>query len=50
MLDLVPRLRRFAELEIPDDVELALITMSPATIDRRLAPDRAKLQRSEAVR
>ncbi len=44
MAELVPRLRRFQELHISDDTELALIAMSPATIDRRLAPDRAKLQ------
>jgi len=44
MAELVPRLRRFEELTISDDTELALIAMSPATMDRRLAPDRAKLQ------
>ncbi len=44
MTELVPRLRRFGELKISDDTELALIAMSPATMDRRLAPDRAKLQ------
>jgi len=44
MAELVPRLRRFGELKISDDTELALIAMSPATMDRRLAPDRAKLQ------
>ena len=44
MVELVPRLRRFGELMISDDIELALIAMSPATMDRRLAPDRAKLQ------
>lgn len=43
MADLVPRLRRFGELEVTEEVAAALISMSPATIDRRLAPDRAKL-------
>ena len=43
MVELVPRLRRFGELVITDDTELALLAMSPATIDRRLAPDRAKM-------
>lgn len=43
MRELVPRLRRFEELRIADDTELALLAMSPATMDRRLAPDRAKL-------
>ena len=44
MSELVPTLRRFDELLISDDTELALLAMSPATMDRRLAPDRAKLQ------
>lgn len=44
MAELVPRLRRFGELKISDDMEMALIAMSPATMDRRLASDRAKLQ------
>jgi len=43
MDELVPRLRRLRELAITDEVACALIAMSPATIDRRLAPDRAKL-------
>ena len=43
MAELVPRLRRFQELVITDDAELALLAISPATMDRRLAPDRAKL-------
>ena len=42
MAELVPRLRRFDELLISDDTELALLAMSPATMDRRLAADRAK--------
>ena len=43
MGDLVPRLRRFAELEVTDEVAAALVVMSPATMDRRLAPDRATM-------
>lgn len=43
MGDLVPRLRRFGELDITEETAAALQQMSPATIDRRLAPDRAKL-------
>ena len=43
MSELVPTLRRFDELLVSDDTELALLAMSPATMDRRLAPDRAKL-------
>ena len=43
MAELVPRLRRFQELVITDDAGLALLAMSPATMGRRLAPDRAKL-------
>jgi len=43
MGDLVPRLRRFEELDVTDATALALVAMSPATMDRRLAPDRAKL-------
>ncbi len=43
MDELVPTLRRFGELEIADEVAVSLPAMSPATIDRRLAPDRAKL-------
>jgi hypothetical protein len=39
--DLVARLRRFGELEISDETAALLVVMSPATIDRRLAPDRA---------
>ena len=41
--DLVPRLRRFGELEVSEETAARLVAMSPATIDRRLAPDRAKL-------
>lgn len=41
--DLVPRLRRFKELQIDDATEALLLKIAPATIDRRLKPDRAKL-------
>lgn len=41
--DLVPRLRRQGELDIDDDTEALLLQIAPATIDRRLADDRAKL-------
>jgi len=44
MAEWVPRLRRFGELKISDDIELALIAMSPATMDRQLVADRAKFQ------
>ncbi len=40
MGELVPTLRRFRELMITDDVACPLIALSPATMDRRLAPDR----------
>ena len=43
MAELVPRLRRFRELMITDEVAAALIAVSPATMDRRLAADRAKM-------
>ncbi len=38
---LVETLRRHGELNITDQTAAALLAMSPATIDRRLAPDRA---------
>ena len=41
--DLVPVLRAFGELRIGDETATAVCSMSAATIDRRLAPDRAKL-------
>ena len=41
--DLVPRLRRLGELQIDDDTAALLVKIAPATIDRRLAADRAKL-------
>jgi len=43
MAELVPRLRRFEDLDVTDEVASALIAMSPATMDLRLAealPDR----------
>ncbi|MFN2538717.1 MAG: transposase family protein [Mycobacteriales bacterium] len=43
MAELVPTLRRFAELDISDELAVALLAMSPATMDRRLAPDRAAM-------
>ncbi|MCO4261537.1 transposase family protein [Pseudarthrobacter sp. MDT3-26] len=41
--DLVPRLRRFEELQIDDGTAGLLLRIAPATIDRRLKADRAKL-------
>ena len=41
---LVPTLRRFGELDISDQTAAALMTMSPATMDRRLAPARAAMR------
>lgn len=41
--DLVPRLRRLGELKIDDETAALLLRIAPATIDRRLAADRAKL-------
>ncbi len=40
MAELVVRLRRFEELIIPDVTAALLISMSAATMDRRLGPDR----------
>jgi hypothetical protein len=42
--DLVPRLRRFKELRIDAVTAAQLLKISPATIDRRLKADRAKLE------
>ncbi len=42
--DLVPVLRMFGELTITDETATVVCAMSAATIDRRLAPDQAKLQ------
>ena len=43
MADLVPRLRRFGELKITDEVALALLAMGASTMDRRLAAARAAM-------
>ena len=43
MDDLVVRLRRFGELDIDDQIAAALLRMSPATIDRRLAWEGARM-------
>jgi hypothetical protein len=42
--ELVPTLRRFGELDVSEEVAVAQRGMSAATIDRRLAADRAKLE------
>lgn len=42
--ELVAVLRRYGELAIDDDIAALLVSMSAATIDRRLAPERAKHQ------
>lgn len=44
MADLVASLRAHRELVITDEVATQLVAMSAATIDRRLAPDRAELR------
>lgn len=41
--DLVPRMRRLGELDIDDVTAALLLRIAPATIDRRLKADRAKL-------
>lgn len=41
--DLVPRLRRLGELDVDDPTAAQLLKIAPATIDRRLKTDRAKL-------
>jgi hypothetical protein len=41
--ELVVRLRRFGELEVSEETAAALSRMSAATIDRRLAADRAAM-------
>ena len=43
MVDLVATLRCFGELEVSDEVAALLVVMSPATMDRRLAPDLAAM-------
>ena len=42
--ELVAVLRRYGELVIDEDTAALLVSMSAATIDRRLAPERARLQ------
>ena len=44
MGELVATLRRFGELDVSDELAGALTGMSPATMDRRLAPDRAAMR------
>jgi len=44
MAELVATLRRFGELVISDELAVALVRMSPATMDRRLAPERAAMR------
>jgi hypothetical protein len=43
LVELVPVLRRYRELDIDDDTAALLMSMSAATIDRRLAPARSTL-------
>ncbi|MGH3743897.1 MAG: integrase catalytic domain-containing protein [Mycobacteriales bacterium] len=43
MGELVASLRRFGELDLSKETAAALVAMSPATMDRRLADDRAAL-------
>src|SRR5450631_961027 len=43
MAEPMPTLRRFGELDVSDQVAAALVAMSPATMDRRLAADRAAM-------
>src|ERR1035437_9757919 len=43
MGELVATLRRFGELDVSDELAAALTAMSPAPMDRRLAPDRAAM-------
>jgi hypothetical protein len=40
---IVPLLRRDGDIELDDDEAALLVSMSPATIDRHLAPERARL-------
>jgi hypothetical protein len=42
--ELVAVLRHFGELALDEDTAVLLVSMSAATIDRRLAPERAKCQ------
>lgn len=41
--DMVPRLRRLGELDVDEATAALLLKIAPATIDRRLSGDRAKL-------
>ena len=43
LIDLVPRLRSFSELDIDDATAAKLLKIAPATIDRRLKAERSKL-------
>lgn len=43
LIDLVPRLRKFGELNITDATAANLLKIAPATIDRRLKAERGKL-------
>ena len=43
LVELVPVLRRYRELDIGEDTAALLVSMSAATIDRRLSPARSKL-------
>lgn len=43
LIDLVPRLRAFSELDINDETAAKLLKIAPATIDRRLKAERGKL-------
>jgi hypothetical protein len=47
--ELVAVLRRFRELDIDDDTAALLVSMSAATIDRRLAGERARLHQRGRV-
>ena len=42
--EIVDRLRAVGELKVTDDVRDRLVSISAATIDRRLAGDRARLR------
>jgi hypothetical protein len=44
LAELVPVLRGFGELDIDEDTATALMSMSAATIDRRLAPAKSRLK------
>jgi hypothetical protein len=46
---LMASLRRHGELDVDDRTAALLVGMSPATIDRRLLPDRQALQLNKAA-